>query len=229
VKHVWVIVFGISFLAAQVNAEDALTLKSQKDKENYGVGVSVARNFKRQGIEIDMDLVVKGMKDELSGGKLLMSEKELRKTMTAFQAELRRKQRHAMRLAQEENRKKGEAFLAENAKKEGVVTLPSGLQYRILRQGTGKTPTDASTVEVNYRGTRIDGTEFDSSEEGKPSTFSVKGGVIPGLREALKLMPEGSKWELFIPSQLAYGTRGAGIEIGPNETLVFELELVAVK
>jgi FKBP-type peptidyl-prolyl cis-trans isomerase FklB len=199
------------------------------DQVNYGIGVEVVRNFKNQGIDVDLDMVIRGMKDGLSGN-IRVSEKEIRKTMTAFQTELRQKQATAKKLAALDNRKKGDVFLAENKTKEGVVTLPSGLQYRILKTAEGKKATDADTVECNYRGTLIDGTEFDSSyESGKSATFRVSEGVILGWKEALKLMPVGSKWQFFIPPQLAYGDRGAGRQIGPGETLIFEVELLAIK
>jgi len=147
-----------------------------------------------------------------------------------FQVDLRQKQAEATKLAAEKNKKEGEAFLVENKRKEGVVTLPSGLQYKILKAGTGKKPTEGDTVECIHRGTLIDGTEFDSSYRSKkPMTFKVSGGIIQGWSEALKLMPVGSKWQLFIPPQLAYGDRGAGDIIGPNATLIFEVELLAVK
>ena len=220
---------GIGLLAAQVHAEEQQVFRSPMDQVNYGIGVEVVRNFKNQGIEVDLDMVIKGMKDGLSG-KILVSEKELRKTMTAFQTELRQKQATTRKFAAQDNRKKGDAFLAENKTKEGVVTLPSGLQYKILRAADGKKATDADTVECNYRGTLIDGTEFDSSyESGKPATFRVSEGVILGWKEALKLIPVGSKWQFFIPPQLAYGDRGAGRQIGPGETLIFEVELLAIK
>lgn len=149
--------------------------------------------------------------------------------MSAFQNELKEKQTAAIKNIGEANQKAGEAFLADNAKKTGVVTLPSGLQYKIIKQGDGKIPTESDTVECNYRGTLIDGTEFDSSNRiGKPVQFKV-GSVIPGWQEALKLMPAGSKWQLYIPPQLAYGERGAGREIGPNSTLIFEVELISVQ
>ena len=220
---------GIGLLAAQAHAEEQQVFRSPMDQVNYGIGVEVVRNFKNQGIEVDLDMVIKGMKDGLSG-KILVSEKELRKTMTAFQTELRQKQATTRKFAAQDNRKKGDAFLAENKTKEGVVTLPSGLQYKILRAVDGKKATDADTVECNYRGTLIDGTEFDSSyESGKPATFRVSEGVILGWKEALKLIPVGSKWQFFIPPQLAYGDRGAGRQIGPGETLIFEVELLAIK
>jgi len=169
------------------------------------------------------------LRDALSGAKLLMTEEDLRATLSAFQTEWKQKRAQALRLPAEENRKAGEAFLAENRSKEGVVTLPSGLQYKVLKAGDGKKPTEADTVECRYRGTLLNGNEFDSTDRaGKPATFKLSG-VIPGWKEALQLMPVGSKWQLFIPSQLAYGEQGSGRYIGPNATLVFEVELLAIK
>ena len=225
-------VVGIVILAIQVSAEDTPVLKTLKEKVSYGLGVDMARTFKRQGIEADVDLVMKGLKDGLSGEKLLVPEEELRTIMLGFQHELRRRQLEALKVASEENKKRGEAFLAENKKKEGVVTLPSGLQYKILKKGSGKKPSEADTVECHYRGALIIGTELDSSDAGKPATFKVTG-VIPGWREALQLMPVGSKWQLFIPPHLAYGEKGDGGKIktmiGPNQTLIFEVELISVQ
>ncbi len=200
-----------------------------KDAVSYTLGVEVARGVKRQGMEIDPDLVVKGFKDALTGEKLAMTEEEMRATMDAVQSEMRIRQRRMARIAAEDNQKEGDAFLAENKKKEGVVTLPSGLQYTIIKAGDGKKPTDTDTVTCHYRGTLINGTPFDSSYVlGEPATFPLTG-VIPGWREALKLMPVGSKWQLFIPPTLAYGQRGTGREIGPNATLIFEVELLGIK
>ena len=226
----WIAVLGVWLLAAQVSAQETQVLKTEKEKVSYGIGVDVARNFKRLGIDLDVNVLLKAMRDEFSGEKLLMTEEDLRATMNSFQGELRQKQAQAVRSAAEDNKKAGDVFLAENKTKEGVVTLPSGLQYKILKAGDGKKPAETDTVEVNYRGTLINGTEFDSSySRGQPATFKVKGGVIPGWTEALKLMPVGSKWQLFIPPQLAYGERGAGRDIGPNATLIFEVELLAIK
>ncbi len=224
----WMAVLGIGLLVAQVSAEETLVLKTLKEKVSYGIGVDMARNFKRQGIDVDVDLVIKGLKDGLSGEKLLVPEEELRTILLAFQHELRRRQLQALKAAAEENSKKGEAFLAENKTKKDVVTLPSGLQYKILKAGDGKKPTEADTVVCHYRSTLVDGTPLDSSEAEKPATFKVTG-VIPGWREALQLMPAGSKWQLFIPPHLAYGERGADGRIGPNATLIFDVELVSIK
>ena len=239
----WVVVLGVVVLAVQVCAEEPPIIKTQKDKVSYATGVDMARSFQRQGVEVDRELFLKGVKDGLAGGTLLMSDDDLNKSLDVFrteqkmkqaerkrqQAERIRKQRQTAMVAGETNRKAGEAFLAANKVKDGVVTLPSGLQYTILKVGDGGKPTDSSTVECRYRGTLIDGTEFDRSDRaGQPVTFKVTE-VIPGWREALKRMPVGSKWQLFIPPQLAYGARGAGRAIGPEATLIFEVELLAVK
>jgi len=226
----WMAVLAVALLAAQAIAEEPLVLKTQKEKESYAIGVEMARNFKRQGIEVDLDIVMRGMKDVLAGDKLLLTDNDLLTTMNMFASELRRKKASARLTAALDNKKEGEEFLAANKTKEGVVTLPSGLQYKILKAGDGKKPTEADTVECQYRGTLIDGTEFDSTyRTGQPIAFKLSDiYLISGLREALKLMPVGSKWQLFIPHQLAYGQRGKG-RIGPNETLIYELELVAIK
>jgi FKBP-type peptidyl-prolyl cis-trans isomerase len=223
-------VVAFLLLGASLWAQESQILKTEKDKINYGIGVGVARNFKNQGLEVDLDLVIRGMRDTLTGGPLLMTEEELEKTMGAFQQEMQQKMALAAKAAAEKNKKEGEAFLTENAKKEGIKVLPSGLQYKILKAGDGKIPSESDTVECNYRGTFIDGREFDNSyKRGKPVTFKVQGGIIPGWSEALKLMPVGSKWQVFIPPQLAYGERGAGSQIGSNMTLIFEIELLAIK
>jgi FKBP-type peptidyl-prolyl cis-trans isomerase len=219
---------GVWSLAAQASAQEAGAPKTSRDKVSYGVGVDMARNLKSQGVEVDLDLVIQGLRDEFSGKKLLIPDRELRRLMTMFQVEQKKGQGQARVMSAAENKKAGEAFLAENDTKEGVVTLLSGLQYKILKAGNGKKPTDTDTVECSYRGTLINGTEFDASAPGKSATLRVSA-LIPGWSEALKLMPVGSRWQIFIPSQLAYGEKGSGRNIGPNETLVFELELLAIK
>jgi len=229
-KKTLIAFLGFTILATPAVADDPSVLKTQKDKVSYGLGVEAARKFRSQGIEVDPDMLARGLKDGLSGAKLLMPEEDLGKIVNVYQAGLKQERAAQRKLDSEENRKKGEAFLAENGTKEGVVTLPSGLQYRVLKEGAGKVPSDDDAVQVHYRGTHIDGTEFDSSHKsGKPATFKVKGGIIPGWKEALMRMPVGSKWQLFIPPRLAYGERGLGSVIGPNETLVFEVELLSVK
>lgn len=219
----------IVLFAGSAWAEEAVVLKTDKDKVSYGIGMTIGNNLKKDAVDVDADLVAKGLKDAFSGGKTLMTDEENRASMNKFQKELMEKQAEASKKAAEKNRKDGEEFLAANGKKEGVVTLNSGLQYKVIKSGTGKTPGPTDKVETHYRGTLIDGTEFDSSyKRGQTVTFPVNG-VIPGWTEALQKMKEGDKWQLFVPSKLAYGERGAGREIGPNSTLVFEVELIAVK
>lgn len=222
-------VFGIILLANIAFAGEAVVLKTERDKISYGIGMDIGENMKRQSIDIDPDMLAQGIKDVFSGGKLLLTEEELRATMENFRKDMMAKQKMQMQEMSDKNKKEGEAFLAENKKKEGVITLPSGLQYKVIKAGDGNLPKATDTVTVHYKGTLIDGTEFDSSYgRGEPATFPVNG-VIPGWTEALQLMKAGSKWQLFIPSNLAYAERGAGGKIGPNSTLVFEVELLSIK
>lgn len=222
-------VLGIVLLACQVNAGENLVLKDQKDKVSYSIGMNIGNNLKKQSIDVNPDVFAQGIKDALSGSKALMTEQEVNETIMAFQKEMSAKQIERLKELGEKNKKEGEAFLAENKKKEGIITLPSGLQYKVINEGTGETPELTDVVTVNYRGTLIDGTEFDSSyRRGQPATFPVNA-VIAGWTEALQLMKVGSKWQLFVPSDLAYGERGAGRDIGPNATLIFDVELLSIK
>jgi FKBP-type peptidyl-prolyl cis-trans isomerase FklB len=207
-----------------------LTLTTQKQKASYALGMQIGGTLKRQGVgaSVDAALTARGLKDALAGSKMLLTDDEEKAALTQLQTEVRAAQEAKAHEAGSANRKEGEAFLAENKSKEGIVTLPSGLQYKILTAGTGPKPTESDTVSCNYRGTLISGKEFDSSSKhGGPASFPVKG-VIKGWTEALQLMPVGSKWQLFIPPDLAYGDRGAGADIGPGETLIFEVELVSI-
>jgi FKBP-type peptidyl-prolyl cis-trans isomerase FklB len=225
----WFVALGILFFVAQGNAQEGRVLKNQKEKISYSIGMQIGKDFKKQSIDVDPEVLLKGIQDGTSGGKALMTEQEVRETLTAFQKERMAKQEEETKKIGEKNKKEGEAFLAENKKKEGVKTLASGLQYKVIKPGTGKKPKSTDTVTTHYRGTLIDGTEFDSSySRGQPATFPVHG-VIPGWTEALQLMEEGAKWQLFIPSKLAYGERGAGNAIGPNATLIFEVELISIQ
>ncbi len=204
-------------------------LKTPKDKISYTIGTNIGENFKKQGIDVDANLLLKGINDGLAGKKYLLSDDEMKEVMAAFQKEMMAKQSVEFAKLAEKNKKESEDFLAANKTKDSVVTLPDGLQYKILREGTGRMPTKNDTVVVNYQGRLIDGSIFDDSyQRGEPITFPVSG-VIPGWIEALQLMKEGSKWQLFIPSELAYGERGAGQHIGPNEALIFDVELLKVK
>jgi FKBP-type peptidyl-prolyl cis-trans isomerase FklB len=213
-----IVVLGILFLVSQVNAQEKLVLKNQKEKVSYIIGMDIGGNLRKQSIDVDPNSLARGIQDALSGANPLLSREEIQETMVAFQKEMAEKQKQ-----------RGEAFLSENKKKEGVKVLPSGLQYKVIKAGTGKKPKVNDTVTVHYRGTLTDGTEFDSSSRrGQPATFPVSG-VIRGWTEALQLMEEGAKWQLFVPSNLAYGERGAGGLIGPNATLIFEVELISIQ
>lgn len=222
-------VFGVLFFAGTIYAEGDSVLKTERDRVSYTIGLDIGNNLKGQSIDVDPDIFSRGVKDALTGSKPMLTEKEIQETMTNFKKEMKIKQATRMKDLGENKKKEGEAFLTKNGKKKGVTTLKSGLQYEVIKEGNGKTPESTDTVSVHYRGTLIDGNEFDSSfKRGQPASFQV-GGVIKGWTEALQLMKTGAKWKLFIPSDLAYGERGAGRSIGPNETLIFEVELLAIK
>lgn len=215
--------------SAAKKAQSSLALTTKKDKFSYAVGMNLGMNFKNQSVPVDPNILLRGMKDALAGAKPLLTEDEAKAVMMEVQNDFRKAQMEKMQQMGEANKKEGTAFLAANKAKEGVVTTASGLQYKILTAGTGPKPVATDTVSVNYRGTLINGKEFDSSyKRGQPATFGV-GGVIKGWTEALQLMPVGSKWQLFIPSDLAYAERGAGSDIAPNATLIFEVELLSIK
>jgi len=206
-----------------------LALKSKKDSISYGIGYDIGRNFNNQGALVNVDALMRGFRDAYGGKQSTLPQDKTERLLQDFSQEMMNKQAERTRMQAEENKKKGDAFLAENKKKPGVVTLPSGLQYKIVTEGTGPKPSKDTTVVCHYRGTLIDGTEFDSSyKRGEPATFRVAQ-VIRGWQEVLQLMPVGSKWQVFVPSALAYGERGAGERIGPNAALIFDIELVAIK
>ena len=200
------------------------------------VGKGLAANLRQQSVEVDQAILLRGLKDALAGGKLLLTDDEAKAVLTQLQTEVRTRQQEKMKVEQEkmkaaaeENKKEGAEFLAANKTKDGVVALASGLQYKILTEGTGPKPAATDTVSCNYRGTLVDGKEFDSSyKRGQPLSIQVNG-VIKGWTEALQLMPVGSKWQLFIPSDLGYGDRGSGPVIGPSATLIFEVELLSIQ
>jgi FKBP-type peptidyl-prolyl cis-trans isomerase FklB len=205
-----------------------LVLTTEKDKQSYAIGLNVGKSLHRDDIDVDPKIVLQGLQDAMADGKVLLTDDQIKTVMTGLQNQVRQKQEEKRQALAESNKKDGAAFLAANATKEGVVTLPSGLQYKVLTPGTGAKPTATDSVLCNYRGTLLDNTEFDSSyKRGQPATFPVSG-VIKGWTEALQLMPAGSKWQLFIPADLAYGERAQG-PIGPNATLVFELELLSIQ
>ena len=200
---------------------DADAFKNDQDKVSYSMGVDMGRNLHQQGIEVNPDVLLQGLKDGVAGAGTKMTDEEMKTTMQTFITKMRDKMLT-------DNKKKGEDYLVENAKKDGWKSTKSGLQYKIVTAGTGAKPTAADTVSVNYRGTKIDGTEFDSSyKRNEPAEFPV-GAVIPGWTEALQMMPVGSKWDLAIPANIAYG-ENAPPEIGPNSVLLFEVELLSIK
>lgn len=211
-----------------------LALTTQKDKASYAIGMNIGKglkdSLKRDDVDVSNEILLRGMRDALAGNKPLLTDEEAQQVLTTLQADLRKHKEELQAAAAAKNSSTGSTFLAENKAKPGVVTLPSGLQYKVITQGNGPKPTAADTVECNYKGTLLDGTEFDSSaKRGKPATFPV-GQVIKGWTEALQLMPVGSKWTLYIPPTLAYGDRGTpNGPIGPNETLIFEVELLSIQ
>jgi FKBP-type peptidyl-prolyl cis-trans isomerase FklB len=206
-----------------------LVLKTPRDKTSYAVGLNIGKSMQRDSVDVDPKILLRGLQDALAGAKPLLSEDELKSTLTTLQADVRKRQMEKMQAAAEANKKQGDEFLAANKAKPGVITLPSGLQYKVLQEGSGPKPTATDSVVVNYRGTLLNDTEFDSSyKRGQPATLAL-GQVIKGWTEALQLMPVGSKWQLFVPADLAYGGRGQGPVIGPNATLIFEIELLSIQ
>ena len=216
--------------AGTAKTQAPLTLNTPKEKASYAIGMNIGKNLKRDSVEIDTAVFYRALKDALAGNKLLLTDEQAKAALTALQTEVRAKEETKLKTAAVENKKIGDAFLAANKTKEGVVTLPSGLQYKIIKAGTGPKPAADDTVLCHYRGSLVDNTEFDSSyKRGEPLKIPV-GGVIKGWTEAIQLMPVGSKWQLFIPSDLGYGDRGApGSPIGPNSTLIFEVELISIE
>lgn len=222
-------------LACQGQAGEKVVLDTEKAKESYAIGFSIGEDFVQQGLDIDTTVLAKGMADAIAGGDVMLTEEERMEIFATLQQRMMEKQQAMMAEREQEmaamadkNLTDGKTFLEENGKKDGVTTTKSGLQYQVLEKGKGAPPIKTDTVSVHYHGTLIDGTVFDSSvERGEPATFPV-GGVIQGWVEALQLMPPGSKWKLFIPSELAYGEQGAGAQIGPNSVLIFEVELLTI-
>ena len=215
-------------VASSAFGQDKPELTTTKQRVSYSIGANIGSNFKRQELDLDVKALTAGVTDALAG-KTALTEAEMREVLNTFQQEMQAKMQAKQKVEGDANIKKGEEFLAANAKKDGVKTTASGLQYKVLKSGSGKTPKPTDTVKVHYHGTLIDGTVFDSSVERKePISFPVNG-VIPGWTEALQLMKEGDKWQLVIPSKLAYGERGAGDKIGPNSTLLFDVELLSIE
>ncbi len=226
-KHVIIVLLCLGILTCICNAESQLDLTEEKSKISYGIGYQVGSDFKNQGFAINPQMLLQGVTDAIAGNEALMTHQEMSETLVDLQKKVALDQEEKLKAQAEKNLAEGKAFLAENGKKAGVTTLSSGLQYKIIARGTGKTPNPTDTVTVHYRGTLIDGTEFDSSySRNKPETFRADK-VIQGWKEALQMMKEGGKWELFVRSDLAYGNRRFG-RIEPNSTLIFEVELISV-
>ena len=224
--RVWVGALGFMLLTP-LYAESA-SITQETDKLSYTIGVDMGMGFKKQGLQVNPTLLLQGLQDALAGGELKMTQQEMQDTLQKFQKEMVAKKLTEFKDVSEKNKKSGELFLAENKKKEGVIALPSGLQYKVIKAGTGAQPGKTDSVTVEYTGTLLDGKVFDSTERtGKPVTFQLDR-VIPGWTEALQLMKEGATWEIYVPSELAYGQRGIGGPIGPNETLIFKINLISV-
>ena len=227
-RHIVATILAVGFLFGTCFAAEEAVPKDRKNKESYAFGYQFGESMKSRGLDLDIDSYVSGIRDSLGGKEPALSREEIRTLITDVQQRAQAQAQAEMKKMGAKSLEEGKKFLAENQKKEGVKTLPSGLQYKVLSEGSGKTPSAADTVTVNYKGTLIDGTEFDSSyKRGQPTTFKV-GGVIKGWTQALQMMKEGSKWQLFIPPDLGYGDRAAG-PIPPNSTLIFEVELISVK
>jgi len=228
-KYLIVMIILIIFIACEQGAQQISSLDNDQQKISYSIGTDIGKNLKRGMYEIDMLALSQGIRDALNEKELLLTDAEVREMLNLYRKESQAAIKKIKTEQGEKNMTEGPKFLEENKAKEGVVILPSGLQYKVITEGTGKSPKATDKVKVHYRGTLINGKEFDSSfKRNQPAEFPVNG-VIKGWTEALQLMKEGSKWELYIPSDLAYGARGAGGDIGPNATLIFEVELLEVK
>jgi len=221
-KFVGIAALAVLLMSCQGNTQNKSDMKTQKDTVSYGIGLNIGKNLKAQSIDIDPNLLLQGVKDQMAGAKTLITEEQA-------QAAIMSMQQQGMAKQLEKNKKEGEAFLAENKKKDGVKITASGLQYKIIKDGTGPKPKADSRVTVNYRGTLVDGTEFDSSfKRGQPAEFAVSE-VVKGWSEAMQMMSVGSKWEIYFPPDLGWGERGAGAAVPPNATVIFEVELLGIK
>lgn len=228
-KYITILALSVVLLACESNTQNKADLKTTQDSVSYIIGTSIGKNLKAQKVEVSVSQLARGIQDVMDSSTLLITDAQAETIMNAFQQRMIARQEEEAHAAGEVHRKEGEAFLAENKTKPGINVTASGLQYKVIKMGTGPKPKADQTVTVHYSGRTIDGKEFDSSyKRGEPTTFGVSQ-VIKGWTEALQLMPVGSKWELYIPADLAYGDRGAGQTIPPGATLIFEVELLGVK
>jgi FKBP-type peptidyl-prolyl cis-trans isomerase FklB len=227
-KYTFWLVAGVLTVTHPCSAAEPVELKDQNAKANYSIGYQIGGDFRRQGVEITPEVLVLGVKDALSGAESRMTDEEMRNTLVSLKQRTTSAEQEAGQQSVQDNLSKGKAFLAKNATREGVTTLPSGLQYKVIEAGSGPSPKRTDQVTVHYRGTLIDGTEFDSSySRNQPATFRLDR-VIPGWTEGLQLMQQGARWQLYIPAGLAYGESGSGARIPPNSALVFDVELIKV-
>ena len=227
-NQAWTWLTLAALVSVSALADDASPFKDRAQQESYAIGAQTGRTLRKDKADIDAGMLIRGLKDGLGGEKLLLSDNELRAVMSRVQQELHKNMVLNRRAQGEKNKEEGARFLAENGRKEGVTTTPSGLQYRVLKAGDGRKPVANNSVLVNFRGTLVDGYEFDASPADQPTQWVVAQ-TIAGLKEALQLMSVGSKLQVAVPANLAYGDRGAGADIGPNQVLQFELELVGIK
>lgn len=228
VKRNFPVLCILTLLAGSAWCADTTVLKSDKDKLSYSIGASIGKNLSRDSTEVDLDVLIDGLKASLAGRKLLLSDKDIRQVMNDYQVQLRQQATAKRQQAVQENKQKGEAYLADYKGQPGVQVSPGGVLYKVIQEGSGRKPLESDMVEINYRGSLIDGAEFDATEPGHPANLKVSA-LINGWKQALSMMSVGSKWHIVVPAQLGYGERGVGTDIGPNEVLVFDLELVGIK
>ena len=224
------VLLSLCFMTASASlaAQETPVLSTDKARSSYAIGLQTAKNLKRDGADVDMDIIIQGLKDGFSGERQLISDKETRQLMQVLMNDARQKMVANKREASVRNRTRGEEFLATNKTREGVNVLPSGVQYRVIRAGSGPKPTDSDSIVAHYRGTLLDGSEFDATLPNRPATLKMNQ-MIAGFRDAVKSMQAGAKWQIFIPSALGYGERGVGSDVGPNDTLIFDVEILEIK
>ena len=227
-KLKWIVCCGALASSSLAWSADPTVLKTEKDRLSYSIGASIGKNLKIESTEIDVGILVEGLKATLAGEKGALPDKEVRQVMSDYQTKMRHRATAKRQEALVENKKKGDAYLAEYKAQKDVQALSTGVLYKIIKKGEGRKPLESDMVQVNYRGTLVNGTEFDATEPGRPANLKISS-LVAGWKQALSMMPVGSQWQIVIPSALAYGERGVGSDIGPNEVLVFDLDLVAIK